>query len=367
MPGIGRLTAAGACALLAACSGGGPKTASPTATSRPVETVIATVTATPTPIPERGTPWSLGAPLQLGSASGQLDLELYIEQGCTGCDGPPTALERVSRAPDGELRREILFKQPPGSKYMTSTAVAPDGTLYATACFGDCAEVGGFVSDGYTIVYTSNDGGATWSESPRSPAARKIWLHGVLPDSQVLLWVNVGETIDNLVFVKYPSGEPLISPQKGLFPVVTANPASAVLWQGPQGGPLYREDGSTVAVPAVAVTGAGAYVPRAWGAQPGDRLLMEWGDSRSGRLVFHLASVASGAALAEFRSTESVGYVEAGAWFDDHRALGDINYSTPALIDFATGEVRPIEIYGPLSNEDAYRGRNKIIGWRAPR
>lgn len=92
MPGIGRLAAAGACAILAACSGGGPKAAPPTATSRPAETAVATVTAPPAPIPERGTPWTLGAPLQLGSGPGQLDLELYIEQGCTGCDGPRSIL-----------------------------------------------------------------------------------------------------------------------------------------------------------------------------------------------------------------------------------------------------------------------------------
>jgi hypothetical protein len=296
-----------------------------------------------------------------------LDLELYIEQGCTGCDGPPTALERVSRAGSGELRREILFTQPKGSKYMTSTAVAPDGTLYATACFGECAEVGGFVSDGYTIVYTSKDAGATWSESLRSPAARRIWGRTALPDSQVLLWRNEGETIDNLEFAKYPSGEMLVPPLKGLFPVVTANPAGAVLWQGPQGGPLYRADGSTVGVPNIAVTGAGAYVPRAWGAQPADRLLMEWADWRADRLIFHLASVASGTVLAEFHSTASVGYVEVGAWLDGHCGLGNIDYSTPALIDFAAGEVRPIEIYDPLAPPDRFPGRNKIIGWRPAR
>lgn len=162
--------------LATGCGGKG----SPATSTVEVSAGEATVASTATPLAEE-TPtakaWTLGAPLRLGPGPGELNLQLYIEQGCTDCDGPPTALERVFRDSGGALQREVLFGTPAGSKYMTSTAVGREGMLYATACFGECYEVGSAVGHGYTVLYTSGWRSNVESGTPDERVTKALGTH----------------------------------------------------------------------------------------------------------------------------------------------------------------------------------------------
>ena len=269
-----------AAAVTAGCGGNqAPNTPSVSPTPIPLASPGTSIAqpATSTAPPTAAAPlWRLGAPIKLGPGSDELNLVVYIEQGCTGCDGPPTELERVYRDGAGVLQRQVLFDTPAGSRYMTSTAVASDGTLYATACFGDCYEVGsGIDGAGYATLYISKDKGVTWNAQPPTPYARKLLRWGSLPNGDVLLWANRGA--GKVTFEQLKSSEALISPQEGLFPIVTADLVEPVLWQASSGGAaLYRPDGSQITMPTV--NAYPNYPPHVNGAQPVGGLIVAWGE-----------------------------------------------------------------------------------------
>ena len=100
------------------------------------------------------------------------------------------------------------------------------------------------------------------------------------------------------------------------------------------------------------------------GAQPAGGLTLTWGE-RVGTdgLMQHFAIVRQGKKVIEFVASEAVPSVQIGAWIDDHRALGNINYSTPALFDFASGEVRLIELGSRPPDDPRGPGRNRVIGF----
>ncbi len=323
--------------------------------------VTPTAPASPTPNIQAPRTWTIGAPLQLGKGPGQLNLALYVEQGCTGCDGPPTSLERFARASSGEMRRAVLFSTPADSRYLTATAVAPDGTLFTSACFGDCYEVGsGIDGDGYSIVYTSKDGGTTWAADGRSAFARIIWGRTTLPGNEVLIWKST-ENPRTRTFERFPSGIQVAPPVADAFPIISADANEPVLWQR-NGGPVLRRDGSTVTIPAVAASQNNPV--QVSGAQPPGGLMISWGERIPGATVLHYGIVQKGRFVSHFAGSKDVPSIRIGAWLDDHRALGNISSLVPALFDFETGEVRRIEIYGALSDEELFlRGRSAIIGF----
>lgn len=317
--------------------------------------------------PQNSTRWTLGEPIELGPDPGQLNLELFIEQGCTGCDGPPVALERVSRDAPGGLKREILFQTPEGSRYMTSTAVGGDGTLYTTACFGDCAEGGSFIREGYSIIYSSTDGGTTWAESQPSTSARRF-TGPALPDGELILLMRAphkeGDPISPLAFSLYPSGAVVLAPFPDAYPVATTDPSEPILWQWRDDPQVYRSDGSVLALPQMGGTTSNE-TPRLRGGRPGGTLIFEWTSRAGDQHEQHLGLVRNGVLEQELIAGRDVGAVIVQAWLDDHRALARLNYSKSALVDFDTGEVRPIILYDPVPT-DLFIARNKVIGYRIP-
>lgn len=361
-------------ALLAlGCSGGDSKpTAASTATATEAATQAPTTSQPPTTTPTRTDPenstrWKLGDPIELGPGPGQLNLELYIEQGCTGCDGPPVTLERVSRDASGGLKREILFQTVPGSKYLTSTAVAGDGTLYTTACFGQCAEVGSAVTSGYTLIYSSSDGGATWAESEPSTSARRF-ISTALPDGQLVLFIRPQYAQESQApeptYWLHPSMTQLVPPKPLLLPEVTANPAEPIVWTDWEPGKFFRTDGSAIPVPAIG-TGEGNGIPRMFGKQPPQGIALMWFDAREGRRDWHFALIDNGKVTKNFLGDDSTGAPWVQFWLDENRAIGRWNYSKPALFDFDQGKIHPIIIYDPVPT-DPFIGRNKVIGYRVP-
>jgi hypothetical protein len=342
------------------------------ATQAPTTTQPPAATPTRTD-PAHSTRWKLGDPIELGPGPGQLNLELYIEQGCTQCDGPPTSLERVFRDQSGLLAREVIFTAPEGSTYLTSTVMGGDKTLHTTVCFGQCAEVGSFVRQGYTIIYSSTDGGSSWKARPSAPIARRF--NGTaLPDGQLILYERPaaadGAMPPAATFSLYPSGEQLAPPFPDAYPVETGDATQPILWQRYGNGTvdddlrLYRPDGSVFEVPPMGGPTPNE-TPRLRGGRPGGSLIFEWVTRVGDQNEQHLGFVQRGVLEDEFIAGRDVGAVIVQAWLDDHRALARLNYSKSALIDFATGEVRPITIYDPIPT-DLFIGRNKVIGYRVP-
>ncbi|MEO8538248.1 MAG: hypothetical protein ABI577_00815 [bacterium] len=317
------LLVAGAC--VAACSGPGNERGSPTADSASVAASAATARETPSvPIPTPGLrDWTMGPPLDIGPGPDELDLELYIEQGCTGCDGPPTSLERVSRSASGELRREVLFSTPPGARYLTSTA-AMNGQLWVTACFGTCAEVGNYIESGYSVLFASSDAGQTWAEARRSASTMKFWP-GMLPGGQLILRTSAPAATE-VRFEEFPSGNPLVAPIPLAFPIATANSTHPLVW---------------------GVSGeAGVWLPD--GRQLDEQPLAE------AALLFTLGN--SLVRLPGDRKGPGDLVVIPQVWLSPDRALAWIDYAGVALMDFESKTVHRVSVYADSG------GRTKVIG-----
>jgi hypothetical protein len=346
--------------FLMACSGReDAQSASPTMVRADTATASGTATPTrvPTPVAESIPRWILEEPIEIGPGPDQLDVMLYIEQGCTQCDGPPTAIERVYRDPNGELRREALFETPADSTYMTSTAVAADGTLYATACFGRCAEVGNYLEQGGSTLYTSNDGGTTWIETAYPNESRRIVAR--LPDGQFIVRVASAGVFEAR-FEAFPSGERLEPPGAGLYPWATSDLARPVLWENWETGERVYPDGTLLKVPATGADGPGG-VPRLVGTQPQDGWLLNWFVREMPSGGHQVLAAFDGRAQPrwKYRGWDEVGAVIPVTWLDDHLAIAWLDYSAPALVDFEGGTVRRIDIGEPLG---PFGGRNKPIG-----
>lgn len=353
---------------LAACSdrGDAPPPATTTTSDR---TAAATPTTVPTPTPDEAagsvSKWVIEEPVEIGPGPGQLDVALYIEQGCTQCDGPPATLERIWRDENGTLQRRVLFSTPTGSTYMTSTAVAGDWTLYTTACFGECAEVGSYVNNGYTLIYTSTDDGETWEASEPSQSARRF-LDGTMPDGQVVLMERAayasGATAPPPTFRAFPSGVELFPPAPDTWPQVTADPEHPVVWAEYETGKVFLTGGAEVPIPPLGTPDSSG-TPRIFGTQPPSGLGLLWLDTRGGRRDWHYSVVEDGRLARDLVGDDTAGAPWVQIWLDADRAFGRLNYSQAALFDFASATVTPIRIYEALPG-DPFIGRNKIVGYR---
>jgi hypothetical protein len=348
--------------LLVGCSSGDsgpgatpPSTATSGASATPERT--STIAATPT---DDVAPLRMAEPIEVGAGPGQLDVTLYIEQGCTGCDGPPTAIERVYRDASGVLRREQLFTKPDGAHYMTTTAVAPDGRLFATACFGDCAEVGSFLREGSSAFFVSIDGGEAWTRSDYP--AESLRIATLLPSGQPVVRVApAGATETDARFEMWPLSDSIQIPGPKFWPFGTLDRFHPLVWENWETGERLFQDGSAVEIPVQGGNGADG-MPRFAGVQPPGGWVVNWFERQrdSEPLTQRiLASTYAGAVRWEYRVPGEIGAIIPTGWLDETHAIVWMNYNAPAIVDFDAGSIREIIIGDPL---DQFGGRNKPIG-----
>ncbi len=139
--------------LAAACADAKPVSSTATATAIP------TATATPGSLPLRV---GSDAPFPRG-------MTLYIETGCSRCDGGPDGLYAVRVGEDGQSIIEQRATALPGVYYGSLmsvngtlwTQMAPDGFFFCIECFPSSL-----------TVYRSDDGGRTYAEAGRITGRR---------------------------------------------------------------------------------------------------------------------------------------------------------------------------------------------------
>src|SRR5574341_484593 len=147
----------------------------------PAPATLTTVTPSPEPTPSpTARPPDLFGGVEVRDLvlSDSIDLPadtgLIIETGCWQCDGPITGLARVYRGPDGQVRTETLLSLdslglPPHvgewEHYITGLAAREDGSeIVVTVCTSSyCGGLGYRKPDAREALYSSADGGVTWS------------------------------------------------------------------------------------------------------------------------------------------------------------------------------------------------------------
>ena len=156
--------------LSSACSKGGTQNPDPT----PRPSSEATAAASPTSTPETlggvpVTPLRAGKPADIPASA-----VLYVEGGCTQCDGPATSLDRVYRDAAGTLHTDRLFERKLRvengttyeENYIRTMRVSSTGNdiVIGVCDRGYCGGVGNASPDARTTFYGSNDGGISWKE-----------------------------------------------------------------------------------------------------------------------------------------------------------------------------------------------------------
>jgi hypothetical protein len=377
-----------------ACGGGSSpgKTPSPNGTGVPATATIA-APASPSPTPAATPETLLGVtvkPLKLGEPIPfPKDMALSIESGCWGCDGPAAALVRVSRAPDGQLRTDDLFRLPgatPGKpevdgRYITSIATANGGDdILLGVCESPyCGGVGQIADGARVSIHHSADGGITWTKEitvdggawvrvdyGAGPPGRGGFglLHRIYRSSPGAAYTNE--------FAYYPTLETQPIELRGQEPnaAVILVPANGpTLLRGSDGVTFYSLQGGPSNPPQVdlRMLPAGSTVVDVQ-YPPGGQLLVTWTAADHG--IYSAFVDAPGGSAMTFKEvfrwpdggspsfhTPQGGFISARTWV----ITGPGN--APAVVDFDTATIQPIKELldlagGPL---DPGPGANRML------
>jgi hypothetical protein len=240
---------------------------------------------------------------------------------------------------------------------MTSTAMGVDGRLFATVCFGECAEVGNSIRSGYSALFSSTDNGETWARMDFP--GESVNVVSLLVSGQPLLRVAQVDSTE-ASFEIWPSGELFVPPGPGYWPWATQNRQLPVLWENWTTGARVFPDGTTVDIPAQGAAGPDG-LPRLVGVQPPRGWIVNWFVREPGFDGYQrlLGADYAGGVRWQFKVPSAVGAIIPVRWLSETRVIAWMNYEAPALIDLDAGTVREIVIGDPL---DEFGGRNKPVG-----
>ncbi len=289
-----------------------------------------------------------------------------VEKGCWQCDGSATQYERVSFDADGRSIIEVIFEAPVGY-IIGGTFDTTNGIHHVAVCAtGYCGGVGDMTSDATTVIYRSTDDGANWNAIAEYDGHASV---GPMTDQGPIILVS-GEP-GQRALLEYLDGRSVGAPIPGYHPYAYRGLGFAWMaddWKSllmPDGSPLasgdlggHKYEDSSFQFVSLLPDGSGAVVNWWHGDEP-SKLVNYTGIFRGGKLE------------KAFRTEE---FVLIGAWLSPDIAVGNLAMEAPAgsavpggmvsqpvLVNFATGQITPLEIYGPLFTE-AYTGRNGLVG-----
>lgn len=366
--------------VVAACgsSGSTPATTTVSAPSPATETV-------PTPV-VAGLPvtkWRILAPKPLPAG-----VTLYLEKGCYQCDGPAESIERASASSGGTTAVASLFKLGGPSadgRYIHSSYIAPDGhEMWVTVCSrGYCGGVANPSADAQVTFYHSIDEGVTWpNETMREGVATVaavtaigpfVLTYCAAPDDCALptpysIHANGPAAPASQLVTAPAEARGLVYPQTG----------TSLIWWGKDLRSFLRSDGSTIyrADPAI-IDSAGSQVSMA-GAPSADgrTFAVDWSLLKGSVTTAYQGLIRDGKLTAIFSGFDRGALPRVGAWVNETTAYGNIfveasaipgmaaknpqaKYNLPCVIDYKSGTITPLELYGPLFS-DAYGGRNLV-------
>ena len=316
-------------------------------------TAPATTTATATAAPDQ-MEWTVNVPQPMPPSS-----VVTIEHNCYQCDAASEGFERVAAfgQPGSEPQRLELLPSPDGG-YISSTYVSPRGDqMWVTVCSeGNCGPLGEVSNDAASVLSHSTDGGVTWSDVETFDGA--VGVAGVSAGIPVMARFE-GSDVSYFAL----GGNEIEPPEDGAAPVYLAN-GPELVWLSVDfkklmdtGGDVIFESDRPFSVSGSPRPSGGAYFIRfiSNSTTPIGYALVEGGDI-----------------VQEYVEPF---FITIGGWIDDRTVVGNADLAavdipgvtegevhglTPVLIDLESGAITPIEVFGPLSEPDAYGGINLI-------
>ncbi len=298
-------------------------------------------------------------------------LAYFIEKGCWQCDGQPTAYERVRVDASGNAVNEAIFEAPSG--YIIGGRFDPAGKEhYISVCSqGHCGGVGEISADARSTIYRSTDDGTTWEVMKTFDGSAVIGAH----TAQGPLVFVQEENYQPSRVESLTTGEAISPPAAGYRPYAYRGLGFA--WVAPDYTTLLLPDGSPLISGDL---GGHKYADSSFQfislLPAGDAALVSWWHGDSPATLVNYGGIIRNGQLE--RVFELGQMVLVGAWLSSDLALGNMAMETPAgsavpggmvnqpvAFNVATGEVTPLELYGPLFT-DKYTGRNQIVGVSVP-
>ena len=282
---------------------------------------------------------------------------LFIELGCTQCDGPTTGFARVYGNSHSETRFDVLLTPemlplppatPEDQRYIAGFGFAPDGSdLIAGVCVrGYCGGMGGPTANAEVWLFRSDDGGITWAELQRLP--RPEFVIGWLGPGSVLT-SQIDESGTSYFTIR-PSGESLAAPVNAPSAWPTVTSTGEVLWYASAG--LLRSDGRTYAT----TDQTGVSFGRPLVGSKGDLIPLSWSRGTDSR--YYLAQRRPDGSVR--RAFTADGWINPEAWLSpvsDDRIFASLPVpasrypapsgrqfvgSLPAIVDLGSATVLPI-------------------------
>jgi len=312
----------------------------------PGETASATASATATtPGPAATSMFpalTLGSPIALPEG-----LVLYTWDGCTSCDGPPYALNRVERV-GGSIETRVLFERRGSGPYILGGRIDGDVHYIFECSTGYCGGAGEPSDDPTVTLYRSLDDGETWESLGTQPLDPDMWW----ADLQLEDW-GVGEPSDPKAMA-VEVGHGIFEVQGVTIDLTALDPRGlqSPLW------PNY------------------ALVTSSINVSPGGRIAIEW------RVRLPFNEVPQYLSVFEPDGTHIASYEVqwGGPWVDEHHFIVTVAFGyepfpilpgltiderqqawIPSLVDIRDGQIRPI--MEPFA-ENPYN-RNTIMSIRS--
>lgn len=292
-------------------------------------------------------------------------MSAIIEKGCWGCDGPTEAIERVSLEISGQTRTEQLFR--PASGYISSSYFDPAGKQhYLTVCSrGYCGGVGQISADAQTTIYRSLDGGVTWQALETTDGGVRVVANTQQGPLLSASFPTEGSGPAEPQF-RLLGSTAVIRPPAGMEPAYDSLGNQLIGWRSSDGRTLLRMDGSRLlTIPDLSQLFAPDSRVRILGVHDNGDAVVAWegegpqsytGVFESGKLKSVFVGAAT-LALGGWNTNFGFGNVRLPA---NGSTTGTPLY--PAVIDFATGQVQVLELYGPVGS-DAYAGQRNYVRW----
>ncbi|MGE3074584.1 MAG: LuxR C-terminal-related transcriptional regulator [Dehalococcoidia bacterium] len=323
-----------------------------------VPTSVPTTVATPPPTGEVINGVSVKALTFTQPGVFPVPMSAIIEKGCYQCDGPTSAIERVTLDANGKPFVEQLFK--PSNGYISSTYFeSASGPHYLTVCSrGYCGGVGEISDDAQSTLYRSTDGGVTWQ--PLETYDGSVTVATVTKQGPLLRFTKLANGAYVETYQVYGNST-VIRPPAGSH---TAYAGREIIgWQKDGTNEIVNFDGTPlVTIPDVDST----YPPRIADVLGSGEFLITWqaGPSPEKQSIY-FGVLKNGALTSIYAAGTSTAI--AWDWLNQGIAFGNVTLPDspgaplyPAMFDLTGGQIEVLELYGPVGS-DAYNGQRNYL------
>ncbi|MEO6398488.1 MAG: hypothetical protein ABIP13_08475 [Tepidiformaceae bacterium] len=363
-------------------------------TANPASSPAPAAIATTTPSAVNGVAvrdWLLHAPSPLPGG-----VVAYIERRCGAGDCYLGGLDRAGSAMGSgkvEYRTESLLSHRAEAPIAAGPVFGSAGEIYLTACTQKPCSQYDEGPGTRTALRRSVDGGVTWTDVAVLDGE---WYTAGWAKAGLVLGTRLfeGNTFVKIKFVNWPTNTEIDPPPEVAAIGIDGYPGRAVFnsgrlfWQLGDRETFLREDGSLLWRSDLGIDVYHGNGVRLVAVSPDESVIVVgWQHAEAGGVRDERIAVYRSGKLASIFQTALERQIAGDAWLEDGRLLGNARLNSedlevaarreqpdypfirelngnqmnvPVVIDLRNGELRPIELFGPLAG-DAYLSANRIL------